>query len=422
MSIFVSIAAYRDPDLVPTIRDCVARARWPGELRFGLCWQHGEGEARPPKLSGRRMRVIDVPWRDSQGACWARAEIMKLYDGEDHFLQLDSHHRFARDWDALLLDQAERSGAALPLLTTYGRPFDPAAPLPGPMPTSISLHSFRHDGLPIQLCRERPDWEEGRAPERARLLSAHLLFAPGRFVEDVPYDPDLYFYGEEITLAARAFTHGYDLFHPGVHILWHQEPRRVTPLHWDDHVAAQQVAVTAQARDAASMAKVRHFLNHPGAGALACGTSRSFAQYEAYAGFNFRRRHATPAAHRGDPPEPPPDATPQQRWTVRIRLDRETLPASALDRPRFWYVGFHDESGTELTRQDARLPEISRALAAGAGEIVLERAFEAPRPPARWTVWPTDRSGCWLDRIEGAVDSANLVSARSGGGESWATG
>ena len=24
---------------------------------------------------------------------------MKLYDGEDWFLQLDSHHRFEQDWD-----------------------------------------------------------------------------------------------------------------------------------------------------------------------------------------------------------------------------------------------------------------------------------------------------------------------------------
>src|SRR5271157_2997567 len=94
MTIFVSIAAYRDPELAPTIRDCICRARSPGDLRFGICWQHADDEPAPPDFADPRLRVLDVPWHDSRGACWARAEIMKLWDGEDFFLQIDSHHRF----------------------------------------------------------------------------------------------------------------------------------------------------------------------------------------------------------------------------------------------------------------------------------------------------------------------------------------
>ena len=88
MSIFISIAAYRDPELMPTIRDCILRARYPNDLRFGICWQHSDDETTP-SLEDHRLRVIDVPWHDSRGACWARAEIMKLWDGEDFFLQLE---------------------------------------------------------------------------------------------------------------------------------------------------------------------------------------------------------------------------------------------------------------------------------------------------------------------------------------------
>ena len=74
MSIFVSIAAYRDPQLVPTISDCIAHARYPHDLHFGICWQHGPDEP-PPDADGARLRVIDVPWHESRGACWARAEV-----------------------------------------------------------------------------------------------------------------------------------------------------------------------------------------------------------------------------------------------------------------------------------------------------------------------------------------------------------
>jgi hypothetical protein len=355
------------------------------------------------------MRVLDVPWRESQGACWARAEVMKLYDGEDWFLQLDSHHRFEQDWDRLLLDQAERTGAARPLLTTYGTPFDPAAPLPEGVPTSIAMPMFRNDGIPVFQCRLRPEWGSDAAPVRARFLSAHLLFAEGSFVEDVPYDPELYFYGEEITLAARAFTHGYDLFHPGVHILWHQEPRRVSPLHWDDHVS-EAVAVTAQQRDAASLAKVRQFLTAPPIGPFACGTARTFQQYETYSCVNFQRRYIGPAARQGDEPLPPARfcTADLKTWNIRIVLDRDAVPPLALERPSFWYVGFHDGE-EELARADARPPEITRAMSTNPGEIVLERQIRTVRPPRSWTVWPTDSRGRWLGKLSGPVDPGCLA-------------
>lgn len=409
MTIFVSIAAYRDLDLLPTIADCLAKARWPGDLRFGVCWQHAPDEEAPPALDVGRMRLLDIRWQDSLGACWARAEVMKLYDGEDWFLQLDSHHRFAEGWDASLLDQVARSGAPRPVLTTYGTPFDPAAPLPEGVPTTIRFVGYRRDAIPIVQCWLRPDLAERAAPVRARFLSGHLLFAPGSFVADVPYDPSLYFFGEEISLAIRAFTSGYDLFHPSRHILWHQEPRRVTPLHWDDHVTAQGMKASAAERDAASLARVERFLLEQPVGPFACGTVRSFAEYQAYAGLDFARRTATPEARHGDEPGMPPPAVPPQTWRLRIGLDRTALPSAAVEAPRFWYVGIHDADDVEIARVDAGRDELDRALADAGERIVIERQFRSARRPARWTVWPVDRRGYWTERLSGPVDADCLA-------------
>ena len=174
MSIFVSIAAYRDPELVPTLRDCLRRARYPDDLRFGICWQHTADEAIPSEFADHRMRVIDVPWQNSQGACWARSEIMKLWDGEHFFLQLDSHHRFVQDWDALLLSLAEGSGAAKPLLTTYGAPFDPrsAAPENGE-PMQMDFDHFTADG---SRCSVRGQFLIGG------IYSVHCALASSRLI------------------------------------------------------------------------------------------------------------------------------------------------------------------------------------------------------------------------------------------------
>ena len=191
-TIFVSIASYRDPELAATIDDCLSKARNPSRLRFGVCWQHGPEEIRPEQFSNPQFRVLDIDWRASRGACWARAQIMKLWEGQDWFLQLDSHHRFVDGWDDTHLAQAARTGSAKPVLTTYAGPYTPGDPAPlGPEPMRMEFDRFTEDGLVIFRPGAFPDWETNTSPRRARFASAHFLFAPGRFVEDVPYDPRL---------------------------------------------------------------------------------------------------------------------------------------------------------------------------------------------------------------------------------------
>ena len=107
--IFVSLAAYRDPQLLSTVQDCIRKASDPARLRFGICWQRDAEDPTLPWGDDSRFRVLDVNWRESKGACWARAEIMKLWQSENWFLQVDSHCRFADSWDAMLLrTMAER--------------------------------------------------------------------------------------------------------------------------------------------------------------------------------------------------------------------------------------------------------------------------------------------------------------------------
>ena len=68
------------------------------------------------------------------------------------------------------------------------------------------------------------------------LLAAGCLFTNGSFIKDVPYDPNFYFYGEEISLMLRAFTRGYSIFHlPNVPIfhLYTDPVNAPRKLHWN---------------------------------------------------------------------------------------------------------------------------------------------------------------------------------------------
>ena len=43
--IFVQIASYRDPQLLPTIKDMIDKAKKPKNLVFGICWQHSKEDS-----------------------------------------------------------------------------------------------------------------------------------------------------------------------------------------------------------------------------------------------------------------------------------------------------------------------------------------------------------------------------------------
>ncbi len=309
----MSIAAYRDPELGPTIEDCLAKARFPERLRFGVCWQHAADEPAPSCFDGRaaregRIDVVDVDWTESGGMCWARAESMKLWRGEDWFLQLDSHHRFVPGWDVVLTEQAAATGSPRPVLTTYAPAYRPGEPDPvTAAPLRIEFDRFTDEGIAMQRPGRLEGWEQRTRPYRGRFASGHLFFAPGRFVEEVPWDPELYFTGDEITLAVRTFTHGYDLFVPSRLVLWHAYANRSRPKHWNDHGEQRSARLKkAEAAEAASRAKIARLLTEPWVGRFGLGAERTLADYEAYAGISFRHRRVQPYTrlHR-EPPNPP---------------------------------------------------------------------------------------------------------------------
>lgn len=405
-TIFVSIAAYRDPQLLPTIADCLAKARHPDRLRFGICWQYDLAELGCGELWAPQFAVKYVHWTLSKGACWARAEVMKLYDGETWYLQLDSHHRFAEAWDIKLIEQVGLSRSEKPVLTTYPAGFTPGQEAgAAEQVTVMEFDSFTNQGLPS--LRPSVVTEPPARPIRARFIAAGFLFAPGSFVHEVPYDPELYFHGEEITLAVRAFTHGYDLFHPCQHILWHEYIRTGQRRHWDDHTNKGGARIAWHERDAPSQVKANRLLTEPWLGPDGVGTARSVADYEAYAGMSFRdRRVQDDTRQNKEPPDQATDRHSSDRITdhkIEIRVERNQLLPAALDDPSFWYVGFHDSADREIYRCDAQAAEVSEALAAGGDTVTLTREFCSQRRPAHWTVLPYTISQGWLEPVAGRV-------------------
>ena len=405
--IFVSIAAYRDPQLNATVADCLSKAHRSDRLRFGICWQHGEDDSPPPYAGDPRLQIVDIPWRNSKGACWARAEAMKLWRGERWFLQVDSHCRFAPGWDETLIRMMGQTASPKPVLSTYATPFTPGPTeiLTG-APLQMGFQGFTTDGIPHMKPMAIPHWESLHRPLRARFLSGGFLFSSGNFVREVPYDPELYFLGEEASMTVRAFTHGYDLFHPCETIVWHDYVRKDAVKHWDDHTEANETEIQWGERDVRSKNKIRKLLLGEPVNEFGLGNVRTIEDFEAYAGLSFRLRKAHDYTVRSEePPNPKLEegwAEEIYSWLVRIKLNRSELPADCWRDSSFWYIGICDKARNEIYRRDLSPQELA-PLAGQQSEIELVCELQSGSIPAGWTVWPVSRSLGWLQKIEGQL-------------------
>jgi hypothetical protein len=85
-------------------------------------------------------------------------------------------------------------------------------------------------GVPWQMGIGIPD-----SPVPGTFVSAHMLFGPASIIQKVRYDPNLYFFGEEISLAVRLWTSAYDIYHPNKLVLFHNWDRSGRRTHFDDH-------------------------------------------------------------------------------------------------------------------------------------------------------------------------------------------
>ena len=293
MTIFVAIPAYRDSELVPTVLDALAQAADPAAVSFGICWQRAAGDSIAPLLGNPRIRVIERDYTEARGVGWARSLAASLYEAEDYVLQTDSHMRFVPGWDELMVAELGRVPSPKPVLSTWASHYSPEELLPPAVPVRMVFRDYDPSGGPT--FGHQP-LSPGIAPVPTGFVCAHFVFAPGRFLAEVPNDPYIYFYGEEITTAIRAYTWGWDVFAPARHLLWHHWGETATRVrHWEDHDDPAGLNPW-QRLEAQSRRRVRAFLTSPPGGRLGCGTVRTYAQYQSYVGLDLRARTASAPA------------------------------------------------------------------------------------------------------------------------------
>lgn len=294
--IFVQIASYRDSELTATVRNAVERAANPQNLSFGIVWQGKAGRDPLPIEYLRYCRLLLVDASRSRGVCWARSKAQLLWDGEPYTLQIDSHMRFVPGWDELLLHMLAHCSSPKPLLTAYPPAYTPPDALHSGAPARLAASHFTDQGI-LSLV-SGTSLSSYTKPQLGMFVAAGFWFASSQILRDIPYDPLLYFQGEEINLAVRAWTQGWDIYHPNQIACYHQYTRLGKPRHWEDHHDWWQLDQVAYQRLKQLLEVESNGFNLDRYG---LGAHRSLSSYEQFSGVDFKRRELTAGARSGLP-------------------------------------------------------------------------------------------------------------------------
>ena len=258
-----------------------------------------------------------------------------------------------------------------------------------------------------------PNWKNLNKPVPARFYSAHCAFTIGEFANEVQHDPQYYFHGEEISIAVRAFTHGYDLFHPHRPVIWHEYTRKGRTKHWDDHDTKKVVEKPWHVRNKECHLRNRKLFEMDGEkrdidfGRYGFGTVRTLQDYEKYSGLNFKLRAVQ--QHTKDRKDPPNPVTWQddEQWLQSFSREQKiniTVPVREIDLPddlQFMFVGVHDKNDNQLYRQDLTASQIKSQT--HQNNLRINLSFDSCAEPHKWILWPFSKSSQWKKQLSRPV-------------------
>jgi len=418
-TILVHLPAYRDPELVPTIKDALAMAKYPKRIHFGICRQFKEEDGfdnLDEFREDKRFHIMDVPYKEAQGLPWARAQINEnLLTNQDYILQLDSHHRFAQNWDETLLEMHEGLEAKRykPILAAYLPLYDPFKEPEGrtPEPWQQTFSSFYPHGTIFIRPGLLTGWQDMTEPPMSRFLSGHFCFARAEWAKEIKHDPDIYFSGEELNLTVRSYTHGYDLFHPHKLVIWHSTMReeRAGMLKWDDdskngidftqkqEYARKKIRVLLRTEEDPTIDLTGYDL----------GTIRTLRDYEKYAGFNFKTKSVQKyTLDNNYPPNPYIhddelwERTFMESFYYLVTITRHDFPHNDYEHI---LIAYDDEQGMSIESKYITDWRLKNLIEKGEN-IHFEDFFLVDRKPARVVYWGYSKERGWSERIEHKIN------------------
>jgi hypothetical protein len=288
-SIFIQLASYHDYELPGTILNALEMSSGNHQINFGVHHNYYEvDDILIPNISNVKATISKAPHNLGMGI--SREIAHNFYCGEDYYMQVDAHTRFRENWDnnyIVEIDYYRSLGFEKPLLTTYPRNYwYTDGKMEHDEGWAISCISFEEDKERFATLRvpSQMAWSNPKGNVFSRSVSGGSIFTVGPFF--VP-NRRTHSVGEEILIAARAYTHGYDLLVPRQNQLSH--------LYYDHTKAGvngrrlvwQDFPEKSSDFEKIGLEEVQSIFKNNVIGDQGFGTERTLEEFEVFAGLDF---------------------------------------------------------------------------------------------------------------------------------------
>lgn len=200
--IFVMIPSLFDPSIQKTVENCLAKAKHPERITFGLSLQGVENVDFSHIQNEKRIIVLDK--NIVYGIGKTRYQLQQLYNNEDYILSIDCHTGFSTNWDEKLIEQHDLIGSSKAVITQF---------LSERFMTNCIKSKYTYSdkdiwGLEYIHSKELDFIKERHLSQR---VAPHFIFATNEFAK-IPY-PYMYFWGDEDhILSIKLFCNGFDMY------------------------------------------------------------------------------------------------------------------------------------------------------------------------------------------------------------------
>ena len=230
-TIFVSIAAMDDTEIVPTVLNALNSAKYPDRIRIGvgIAALKDTDYKTLVKMNDPRIRCSFAKIKknkfDELGVGKGRIRAEKLYQDEDYFFQIDSHTHFAQDWDEFMINLYTEAKAYAKsdkvVMTNY-----------------IGLYKYHPERKPVENMQRTaypfyrpgklwlgavPQWGDYPLGEDstskfypAVKFNAACAFGDKEFANNTGSNPNLMFYDEEVIYSVELYNMGFSLVFPNL--------------------------------------------------------------------------------------------------------------------------------------------------------------------------------------------------------------
>ncbi|MEY4331442.1 MAG: hypothetical protein RLZZ196_180 [Bacteroidota bacterium] len=227
----MTIPAYEDADLLPTIERALANADVPGSIHFAIALQYKW--VPTPDLSkyhdSPNFNFLSYDVDTRPGVNQVRHNLLKFYDNQDYFMMIDSHTKFMRGWDTALINDYKKLQNLTHDRVALSRQIGSS---PGNMCTCNNKDEFciGHDAATKWNATFGSDYVnevlsitgnpnqniniENRGKEFVwtGYACCNFFFTNSDFVKEVGILDNLSFSCEESSLSLRAFFSGWDIY------------------------------------------------------------------------------------------------------------------------------------------------------------------------------------------------------------------